>query len=312
MARYYDDDDDGGHIDMRPLLRIGVWGACAVVAVSGAVVVGRTEVGAERAQLALAALRDAPREIVADPGNLLAARSSSDDPETRRLAEAVRRLTADRDRLNTRVATIEQSLNDLTGSISRGQPAANGGPANSPAPRADDKSQAFPPPADMAAPSSTSDNTRSIAAPAEQPSAASSPNAPAPRGGRMATIQSYVTSTAPIAGGAESRVAAAPADANAAPDAPPNGFAIDLGTATNVNALRAHWGTVRAAHAAMLEGLRPLVSVRQSARPGFTEFHLVAGPIADADAAARLCQALTSARVPCRTSTFDGQRLDLR
>jgi hypothetical protein len=62
----------------------------------------------------------------------------------------------------------------------------------------------------------------------------------------------------------------------------------------------------------MLEGLRPLVSVRQSSRPGFTEFHLVAGPVADADAAARLCQALASARVPCRPSTFDGQRLDLR
>jgi len=79
-----------------------------------------------------------------------------------------------------------------------------------------------------------------------------------------------------------------------------------------VNTLRAHWSTVRGAHAAILEGMRPLVSVRQSSRPGFTEFHLVAGPIADADAAAKLCQLLTSVRVPCRPSTFDGQRLDLR
>jgi hypothetical protein len=58
--------------------------------------------------------------------------------------------------------------------------------------------------------------------------------------------------------------------------------------------------------------MRPLVSVRPSSRPGFTEFHLVAGPIADADAAAKVCQLLTAARVPCRPSTFDGQRLDLR
>ena len=130
----------------------------------------------------------------------------------------------------------------------------------------------------------------------------------------MATIQSYVSSSAPPtpSGGAESRVAAAPADATPPADTPTNGFAIDLGTATNVNTLRAHWGTIKSAHAAMLEGLRPLVSVRQSSRPGFTEFHLVAGPVADADAAARLCQALASARVPCRPSTFDGQRLDLR
>jgi hypothetical protein len=131
----------------------------------------------------------------------------------------------------------------------------------------------------------------------------------------MATIQSYVSSSAPPtppSSGPENRVAAAPADAAPPADTPPNGFAVDLGTATNVNTLRAHWGAVRSAHAAMLEGLRPLVSVRQSSRPGFTEFHLVAGPVADADAAARLCQALASARVPCRPSTFDGQRLDLR
>jgi hypothetical protein len=130
----------------------------------------------------------------------------------------------------------------------------------------------------------------------------------------MATIQSYVSSSAPpvASAGPETRVAAAPADAPPPADTPPNGYAIDLGTATNVNTLRAHWGSVKSAHAAMLEGLRPLVSVRQSNRPGFTEFHLVAGPVADAEAAARLCQAFASARVPCRPSTFDGQRLDLR
>jgi hypothetical protein len=132
----------------------------------------------------------------------------------------------------------------------------------------------------------------------------------------MATIESYVTSSTPpiAAGPSESRVAATtPTPDTAAPaDTPANGFAIDLGTATNVNTLRAHWGSIRAAHPAILEGMRPLVSVRQSTRPGFTEFHLVAGPISDADAAAKICQLLANARVPCRPSTFDGQRLDLR
>jgi len=129
----------------------------------------------------------------------------------------------------------------------------------------------------------------------------------------MATIQSYVTSsTSPAAGGSETRVATAPAEAPPSADTPPNGYAIDLGNATNVPTLRKHWETVKSAHAATLEGLRPLISIRQSSRPGFTEFHLVAGPVADADAAARLCQALTTARVPCRPSTFEGQRLDMR
>src|ERR1043166_9260322 len=117
MPRYHDDDE--GHIDMRPLLRIGTWGCCAVIAVGGVVFAGRSEVGAERAQIALATLRDAPRELITHPGNLLALRTTTDDAETRRLNEAVAKLTADRDRLATRVATLEQSLNDLTGSIAR-------------------------------------------------------------------------------------------------------------------------------------------------------------------------------------------------
>jgi hypothetical protein len=152
---------------------------------------------------------------------------------------------------------------------------------------------------------------------------------PLPRPNPLMTIQSYVTSSyatasaepasaqspapAPVAE-PEVRVAEAPAnaDANPAPAVPAKGFAIDLASATNVNALRARWGTIRTAHATLVDGLQPLVSVRESARPGFTEFHLVAGPVADADAAARLCAALSTARVACQPSVFDGQRLDLR
>jgi hypothetical protein len=318
MPRYHDEDDDEGHIDMRPLLRIGAWGAFAVVALGGVVFAGRTDVGAERAQVALATLREAPREIVAHPGNLLAARSTADDAETKQLTEAVRKLTADRDRLATRVATLEQNLTDLTGSISRQAAPAQSGAGGPAAPRPDDnKAEAFPPPAppDVGSTSSTGGDSRSMAPPADQPAAATAPAASAPtaRPGRMATIESYVTSSTPpvASAGSESQVAATSANTPPA-DTPPNGYAIDLGTATSVNTLRAHWGSVRSAHAAMLQGLRPLVSVRQSSRPGFTEFHLVAGPVADADAAARLCQALAAARVPCRPSTFDGQRLDLR
>lgn len=317
MPRYQDEDkdDDEGHIDMRPLLRIGVWGCCAVVALGGVVFAGRTDVGAERAQLALATLRAAPHEIIAHPGGLLAARSTADDAETKRLGEAVRKLTADRDRLATRVATLEQNLTDLTGSIARTQAPAQSAAAGPTAPQPDEnKAEAFPPPAppDVA---STVGDSRSIAPPADQPAAAPAA-APTARPNRMATIQSYVTSStaATAPGGSVSRVATTTtADTPPPPaDTPPNGFAIDLGNATNVNTLRAHWGTIRAAHPAILEGMRPLVSVRPSSRPGFTEFHLVAGPIADADAAAKMCQLLTAARLACRPSTFDGQRLDLR
>jgi hypothetical protein len=319
MARY-DDDDDEGHIDMRPLFRIATWGVCSVVAVGAVIFTGRTEVGAERAGVALAALRDAPNDLIAHPANLLATSGPGSDAETRRLADTVRKLSADRDRLAIRVAALEQNLNDLTGSISRDRSAGSNGAGASapPAPRPDDKANTAPPtpPAVIAAPATAPSDTASQSgddartAPPPAPAVA----LPQPRPSRMATIQSYVNSTStPAAGaGADTQVAAAPPTANPLPEASPNGFAIDLGTATNVNTLRAHWGSVKTAHAALLDGLRPLVSVRTSARPGFTEFHLVAGPIADADVATRLCAALASVRVPCRPATFDGQRLDLR
>jgi hypothetical protein len=321
MARY-DDDDDGGHIDMRPLFRIATWGVCSVVAVGAVVFAGRTEVGAERAGVALAALRDAPNDLIAHPANLLATSAPGTDAETRRLADIVRKLSADRDRLASRVAALEQNLNDLTGSVTRDRSAgSNGaGPSGPPAPRQEDKADKADtaPLAAIAAPATAPSDTASQNGDDARTASPSAPavTVPMPRPSRMATIQSYVNSTAtPGAGaaaGADTRVAAAPPTANPLPEASPNGFAIDLGTATNVNTLRAHWGSVKTAHAALLDGLRPLVSVRTSARPGFTEFHLVAGPIADADVATRLCAALTSVRVPCRPATFDGQRLDLR
>src|SRR5262245_38157099 len=231
MPRYHDEDDDEGHIDMGPLLRIGVWGAFTVVALSGVVFAGRTDVGAERAQLALTTLREAPREIITHPGNLLAARGTADDAETKRLTEAVRKLTADRDRLATRVATLEQNLNDLTGSIARAQsPAQNAAaaPTAAAAPRSD-TAEAFPPPAppDVASTSSTGGDSRSIAAPANQP-AAPAAAATTARSSRMATIESYVTSSTPpaAAGPSENRVAATTPTPDAAPpaDTPANGF----------------------------------------------------------------------------------------
>jgi hypothetical protein len=332
MTRHVTRDDfDEDHLDMRPLMRIGAWGACAVVALGAAVVAGRTEVGEQRAGAALAMLMTAPSELMTHPTNLLAARSSDADYEARRLAESVRTLTADRDRLATRVAALERNLNDLTGSITRDPPprassaaAPVSPPTSPPMPRPEAKADTAPPPAVAAVPAPAPQSPPALAsvpdtrmpppAPLDPPSVAPSPAVPMPRPGRLAVIQSYVSSTAPAVTAPATRVAEAPAGVTAkpAPPAATQEIAIDLAVATNVNALRVRWGTIRTAHAALLDGLRPLVSVRESSRPGFTEFHLVAGPVADADAATRLCAALTAARVPCQPAAFDGQRLDLR
>jgi hypothetical protein len=133
---------------MGPLLRIGVWGACALIAVGATVFTARTEVGTKRAGAALAALREAPKDMIVHPNELLAARTREDDERARELAETVRSLTADRDHLASRLAALERNLTDLTSSVSHPAPppSADSVPTDPPASRpADDKSDAARP-----------------------------------------------------------------------------------------------------------------------------------------------------------------------
>jgi hypothetical protein len=87
-------------------------------------------------------------------------------------------------------------------------------------------------------------------------------------------------------------------------------FGVDLGNAPTIEALRTRWTTLRSEHASLLAGLRPVVSIAE--RSGGIELRLVAGPLPNAAAAARLCGALAAAALPCQPAVFDGQRLALR
>jgi hypothetical protein len=313
-----DDDDDEDHIHMRPLLRIGAWGVCALMALGTVVLAGRSEVGEQRLGDALAALTSPGTR----PPKVAAVQPAAPDSEAARLAETVRALVADRDRLSARVATLEHNLSEITGSVAH-DPAAgrSGGAAPATAsPGPDEKTDAAAPGPVAAVtplpPQSSMPSAGETPPSSAQPTVGMTVNVPLPRPAPLAQIQSYVTSatrTTPPPE-PESRVAEAPAkaDADPAPETAPREFAIDLAAATNVNALRARWGTIKGTHPALLDGLRPLVSVRESTRPGFTEFHLVAGPLADAAIAERLCAVLTAARSACKVAVFDGQRLDLR
>jgi hypothetical protein len=88
-------------------------------------------------------------------------------------------------------------------------------------------------------------------------------------------------------------------------------FAVDLGGEVSIEGLRALWASMRGMHAG-LQGLRPLISVRDGEKPGTVELRLVAGPFVNAAAAARLCAALAAKRAVCSTTAFEGQRLSLR
>jgi len=89
-------------------------------------------------------------------------------------------------------------------------------------------------------------------------------------------------------------------------------FGLDLGGETSLDGLRARWAAIKGKHREALEGLQPLVRVREGSRPGTVELHLIAGPVSNAGTAARVCAKLQAAGLACQAAEFDGQRLSVR
>ena len=102
------EEDD---LDRRALWRLGSWGVGAVAAVVVAVMANQTSLGWKRDQVATADLTRQAQQIQ------MVARESQN--EARRLASAIDTLNSDRDRLYTRVTTLEQGLDSVTGAIAR-------------------------------------------------------------------------------------------------------------------------------------------------------------------------------------------------
>jgi hypothetical protein len=248
------------------LVRLGVWAGAATLAALVAIVAANTETGIRR--IAGVFSSEAPAEPVRGaraPNPQLAGRFDA-ELEARRLNEAVRVLSADRDRLIARVAVLERNLDDVTGSI----------PANPPAaatPRAAPVLPQIPPQA---------------AAPAASP-------VPSPAPGRVTTGHNTAIGTA---GPAQSI-------------ATKTDFGIDVGGNTSLEGLRTIWTNLKTSQPALLEGLRPVIAIRENGK-GAVELRLVAGPLGNAGAAARLCASLAAAGQTCQPTVFDGQRLALQ
>ncbi|WP_456756656.1 hypothetical protein [Bradyrhizobium sp. USDA 4011] len=104
--------------DRRMLWRLGSWGVAAVGAVTIAVIANQSALTLRRDQVAASAASDIARQ--AQQLQTLAKESHN---ETRRLASAIDTLNGDRDRLYSRVTTLEQGLDSVTGTIAK-QPVA--------------------------------------------------------------------------------------------------------------------------------------------------------------------------------------------
>ena len=156
LADSLDAEDTGGllsgflaeedEFDRRALWRLGSWGVGAVGAVIVAVMANQSQISGRRDQVAAVDLVRQAQQIQA------VAKESQN--QARQLVSAIDTLNSDRDRLYSRVTTLEQGLDSVTGAVAR---------------------QTTPPVAPPAQ-----------AAPAEAPSAQSA--APAPAVGPVATV----------------------------------------------------------------------------------------------------------------------------
>jgi hypothetical protein len=90
-------------------------------------------------------------------------------------------------------------------------------------------------------------------------------------------------------------------------------FGVDVGGANSVNGLRALWrGLLKSRSNAPLTALRPIIVVRESSTGLGMQLRLVAGPLNDAAAAAKICAGLIENGRTCETAVFDGQRLAMK
>ena len=115
-------------------------------------------------------------------------------------------------------------------------------------------------------------------------------------------------------------VAAAPAADETEPDssAPKAAlqrteFGVDLGGANSVAGLRALWrGLLKTRAYAPVVELRPIIVIKEGANGLGLQLRLVAGPLRDAGAAAKICAVLSENNRRCETTIFDGQRLTMK
>jgi len=264
-------------IEIGPLRRLAAWVGAAAIALAVLVLTAQTETGSQRLESALAAF--------AGPA------SAPKVAENDRLLAQVAMLAADRDRLTARIASLENSLEDVTGSIKR-QAAAG-----ATAPRTETTVANASPPPTVAPPDvalvPTPVRTETFTPPAAPPPPAQAVS-PAPAAVPMPPT----------------RVAAAPADEPAAEAPKKPEIGVDIGGAPNLDVLGMRWAAVKANYGPLLAGLHPLAA--QNRRPGATDLRLLVGPLPNAAAAAQLCARFAAVKINCRTTKFDGERMAQR
>lgn len=360
--------------DMRALWTLCGWGSAAALALLAVALTTLTDRGSNRLRLAATTPLVMPEHAVAEievparptpksdplPRQIVAKQDQTQvstmaikpeippdmAAETERLASLVRELVADRDRLKNRLASLEDRLADVTGSIAR-QATVTAPPDDRPAestPAGPGSGVGEPPPipvltppvgmpplgsdvvfAPEIPPSITEGEQRPDAKPWPQPTPMSDGAEPDMVRPESSASPDAAPAVEPQAGTSLPGQAVEFRDDQAEPDGDPavlvevpiprtrvaaisskSDHAVDLGGAFSREALTARWTEVKGKFGSQLHGLRPLIGLEN--RFGYAPYRLVIGPLADEAAARKLCTRL-SAKINCRPTRFSGDRL---
>lgn len=294
------------------MARLGIWGVAGLIAVLGAVLTANEMSGVRRASQA-ADVRMKSLQDIADGAQR----------DTRRILAAIETLNADRDRLFARVTIAEKNLEDAKGAFAQQIAAAM-------TPKADAVVAAVPP-SSLLSPEITGSvggqkfaDAAQAATPASMSSAAQGPSGEAsvtvaasefPRRSGGLPLPAMRPGDAPAREArAENGVPASDADHGDQTTSNADGtrneaFAIDLGGAKSIAAMRTLWRGLSRKHAE-LGSLEPLIGVQERRKGQGMELRLLAGPFADQTIATSMCAMLAKAgHANCRSAAYDGQHL---
>ena len=265
-----------GQNPWQGLWRQAGWGLAAATALGIAVLSSRDDDAPQRFAALFSSLRSQEQP---------AAHSFDAETAARQLAQAVRSLADDRDKLATRLNALDHEMRDMSGAIKQQIEAAKS-EAIKTAKQAPPWPESAPP-----VPMTLADVAVMVKTVSPAPAGAAEPPSP--------SVATSATNT----------------DEQAPPDTTASlgqAYGADLGTASTMKTLHHRWASLRAAHPQLFEGIQPVVSVKQNPRTGRTELHLVVGPYANAETAAQFCDFVVPYHVNCQPAMFDGSRLALQ
>lgn len=332
--------------DRRALWRLGSWGVASVGAVVLAVLANQSSVGWRREQVAAADLarqaqqiQSVAKETHSEARRLASAIETLNGDRDRLysrvtvLEQGMESVTGAIARQNTPAAS-PQPVPAPSPTAELPSPSASATPAPTPAPVASPvatttAATAEKPRAAPAAAEPAPATVASVAQATQNPPAASPATPLMPAKSMMAPPDAAAGKLIEPEASKKGVVAEPIPEvvASVAADAEPNAteataaklavrrteFGVDVGGANSLGGLRALWrGLLKSRSNAPLAALQPIIVVKEGSGGLGMQLRLVAGPLSDAAAAAKICAALIESERTCETTVFEGQRLSMK